>query len=117
MLSILATRRGRSVWLTDARSRSSGEALPAGSWCLEGSLKPFHHDLRSRLFGGEAGVAPGGAPWFGGLARFAVGMAEAMVVDDGALRDEASGDEGRFVAAIRLGYRPRLDAERARDGT
>lgn len=28
-------------------------ALPFASWCLEGSLKPFHQDLRSRLLGGE----------------------------------------------------------------
>lgn len=27
---------------------------PCSSSCLEDSLKPFHHDLRSRLLGGEA---------------------------------------------------------------
>jgi hypothetical protein len=31
--------------------------IPCDSWCLDGSLKPLHHDLRSRLLGGEAALA------------------------------------------------------------
>lgn len=30
--------------------------VPCVSWCLDGSLKPFHHDLRSRLFWGDAAL-------------------------------------------------------------
>lgn len=54
--------------------------VPCVSWCLEGSLKPFHHDLRSRLLGGEAGLAPGIGWRCGGLAGFGVGVADAMML-------------------------------------
>lgn len=33
-------------------------SIPFGSWCLlDCNLKPFHHDLRSRLLGGDAAFA------------------------------------------------------------
>lgn len=49
-----------------------------GSW-TRGSLKFFHHDLRSRFEGGEAGLAPGGlADEGGGLD----GRAERPAADD-----------------------------------
>ena len=58
--------------------QTSRGTVPVSSWCLEGSLNPFHHDLRSRLFGGEAGVAPGGG-WLDWPAWLAVGTADAML--------------------------------------
>lgn len=53
--------------------------VPGGSGCLEGNLKPFHHDFKSRLLGGEAGVAPGGEGWCDEFAWFVVGIGEVMV--------------------------------------
>jgi hypothetical protein len=55
------------------------ESVPCGddSWCLVGSLKFFHHDLRSRLFGGDAGVL-GSAGCGGGLPWCAFGLLDVM---------------------------------------
>lgn len=55
------------------------ESVPCGedSWCLVGSLKFFHQDLRSRLFGGDAGVL-GSAGCGGGLPWCAFGLLDVM---------------------------------------
>lgn len=53
--------------------------VPGVSWCLEGSLKFFHQDFKSRLLGGEAGVEAGGVGWDSGLPWYVFGFPEVML--------------------------------------
>lgn len=43
------------LWRSDlGKGIMDGADVPCCSWCFDGILKPFHHDFRSRLLGGEA---------------------------------------------------------------
>jgi hypothetical protein len=62
------------LWGSDlGKGIIDGAAVPCCSWCFEGILKPFHHDFRSRLLGGETaewiGAATGVLGVFGTFAR------------------------------------------------
>lgn len=62
------------LWGSDlGKGIVDGVAVPCCSWCFDGILKPFHHDLRSRLLGGETAdwiwAATGVLGGFGAFAR------------------------------------------------
>jgi hypothetical protein len=61
------------LWGSDlGKGIIDGAAVPCCSWCFEGILKPFHHDLRSRLLGGETAEWIGAATGvLGGFEAFA----------------------------------------------
>jgi hypothetical protein len=86
--SSLKTARGVVMEERREGSGSGSVPCPCASWCFAGSLNPFHHDLRSRLLGGEAacegvpgwlaGSCCGGPAWLWGAG------ASDVIVDDGA---------------------------------
>lgn len=47
---------GGEVVRVEAEAKVESVPWADESWCLVGSLKLFHHVLRSRRFGGDAGV-------------------------------------------------------------